>query len=417
MNNLDAPSQKTSFVVLDEMGYYLGRPDDDLREDLRVIDGVPNATYLVKAGQVFVFDKLVQLVNKHREAKPDLPLADLARSLIVEATVSAKEAVETWRIVPECFETAESPASGLMIRHRPFDARLPGTFQSESDVKHAFANLLLGGVQSGDGDFAYKGQPMTLCDPLDTALLPVRPAIQSVNEPENLGYTALGSVTYESGFEPVSEALFDDVKEREASWKNDSTRAARFAQANAATIWAAASTLRLESLDDPTDEVPEYGHDDFAELRPLYPELSMLSDGSLYTWFDVYQCECCYINGWTANRDDNFLFYLLGKVAGRQHEQEAAKEVGQWSAYALLRGDSLDDALTFGQAAALYDDAISRLARRIADAMRFLVEDKKATGLHGGSVTTMMDMVRLGRKSNVTSAVAEQNTADFEDSP
>ncbi len=288
--------------------------------------------------------------------------------------------------MPEPYELAETCPISLMIRHRPFNARLPCTFQSKDDVPDTFARLLLGGIQSGSGDFAYRGQPMTLCEPLDAALLPPRPVIQRVEEPESLGYTALGNVAYELGFEPVSEALFDDAKEREATWKNDSTRAARYSQDYAADIWARAATLRLEALDDPTDEVPEYGQQDFAELRPLYPELSMLSDGALYAWFDVYQRECCYINGWTANRDDDFLFYLLGKVAGRQHEQDTAKEVGQWVAYALLRDDSLDAALAFGRAAALYDSAISRLARRIADAMRFLAEDKKATELHGRAI-------------------------------
>lgn len=400
-------------VILDEFGYYFGGRNDSLKEDLRKIDGVPNATYLVKDRRVFVFDKLVQLVGEHRKLQPGLPLADLARGLIAEATVSAKEAVETWGVVPEPYELAEHPASGLMIRHRPFNARLPGTFQSKDGAQDAFASLLLGGIQSGNGDFAYRGQPMTLCDPLDTALLPPRPVIQHVEEPESLGYTALGHVAYESGFEPVSEALFDDAKEREAAWKNDSTRAARYAQDRAADIWARAATLQLETLDDPTDEVPEYGQEDFAELRPLYPELPMLSDGSLYAWFDVYQSECCYINGWTASRDDDFLFYLLGKVAGRQHEQDTAKEVGQWAAYALLRGDLLPDALAFGRAAALYDSAISRLARRIADAMRFVAEDKKASDLRGHSITTLMDGFRSARKFCVTPFVAEQNVADF----
>lgn len=401
-------------VVLDEFGYYFGGRNDTLKEDLRKIDGVPNASYLVKDdGQVFVFDKLVQLVNEHRERHSDVPLADLARGLIAEAAVSAKEAVTTWGIVPEPYEMAESTASGFMIRHRPFNARLPGVFQSKDGALDAFASLLLGGIQSGSGDFAYRGQPMTLCDPLDTALLPPRPLIQHVEEPESLGYTALGHVAYESGFEPVSEALFDDVKEREAAWKNDSTRAARYTQEHVADIWARAATLRLETLDDPTDEVPEYGQEDFAELRPLYPELSMLSDGALYAWFDAYQSECCYINGWTANRDDDFLFYLLGKVAGRQHEQDTAKEVGQWVSYALLRGDALDAAFAFGRAAALYKSAICRLARRIADAMRFVADDKKSTDLRGHSITTVMDFFRSARNFCITPSLVEQNIAEF----
>lgn len=400
-------------MILDEFGYYFGGRNDSLKEDLRKIDGVPDATYLVKDRRVFVFDKLVQLVEEHRKLQPGLPLADLARGLIAEATVSAKEAVETWGVVPEPYELAEHPASGLIIRHRPFNARLPGTFQSKDGAQDAFASLLLGGIQSGNGDFAYRGQPMTLCDPLDTALLPPRPVIQHVEEPESLGYTALGYVAYESGFEPVSEALFDDAKEREAAWKNDSIRAARYAQEHVADIWARTATLQLETLDDTTDEVPEYGREDLAELRPLYPELSMLSDGALYAWFDVYQSECYYINGWTANRDDEFLFYLLGKVAGRQHEQDTAKEVGQWVTYALLRGDALAAALAFGREAALYDNALSRLAWRIADAMRFVAEDKKATDLRGHPITTLMDGFRAARKFCITPFVAEQNVADF----
>lgn len=399
--------------ILDEAGYYFRGRNESLKEDLRKIDGVPNATYLVKDGQVFVFDKLVKLVDEHQKRQPNLALADLARDLIAEATVSAKEAVDKWGVVPEPYEVAEHPESGLIIRHRPFNARLPGVFQSTDGAKNVLASLLLGDIQSGDGDFTYRGQPMTLCDRLDTSLLPPKPFIQRVEEPEMLGYAILRTIAFEPGFTPVSVALFDDVKERESTWTNDCTRAIRYAKKHASDIWTRAKTLQLETLDEPTDEVPEHGQQEFAELRPLYPELSMLSDGSLYAWFDSYQSECCYINGWTANRDDDFIFYLIGKVAGHQHEQDFAKEVGQWTAYALLRGDSLGEALAFGQAASLYDSAISNLARRIAVAVRFLVEAKKTTERHGRAITTTSDMFRLGRKCNVTPVVAEQNFTDF----
>lgn len=38
------------------------------------------------------------------------------------------------------------------------------------------------------------------------------------------------------------------------------------------------------------------------------------------------------------------------------------KNVGAWAAYALPRGDDLDDALAFVRASALYSSAISSLA-------------------------------------------------------
>lgn len=62
---MTAPVQQTMPVCLDEFGYYCGGQNDTLKEDLRKIDGVPNATYLVKDGQVFVFD------NGHVQTGPE----------------------------------------------------------------------------------------------------------------------------------------------------------------------------------------------------------------------------------------------------------------------------------------------------------------------------------------------------------
>ncbi|CAN5401122.1 hypothetical protein BH10PSE19_BH10PSE19_01740 [soil metagenome] len=210
---------------------------------------------------------------------------------------------------------------------------------------------------------------MILCEPLDPTLLPPRPVIQFGLESASYIYTALYQVTYEPGFEPISEELFSQVKELEATWRDDSARAIQYAYTRVAEVWARTADLRLELLNDQSDRVPDYGSQDFGELRLLYPELSMLSDGSLYTRFDVFQMECHDLNGWNPGRDDDFLFYLLGKVTASQFEGETAKEVGQWVVYDLLCGNSLDDALAFGCAANLYNNAIVRFTHRIADAM------------------------------------------------
>ncbi|UPU95670.1 hypothetical protein M0766_30205 (plasmid) [Pseudomonas putida] len=118
--------------------------------------------------------------------------------------------------------------------------------------------------------------------------------------------------------------------------------------------------------------------------------------------------ECRFINGWSANRDDDFLFYLLGKVVDRQNDHETAKEVGEWVADALLHGETLSAALGVGRDANRYNQAIGKLAHRIADAMRFLAEDKKATDIRGRPITTMGDTFRIGRKYNSTAMVVEQ---------
>ncbi|HCE7248053.1 TPA: hypothetical protein NHR53_005963 [Pseudomonas aeruginosa] len=423
----NANTGRRRVLIVDEFSSYFGAQNDRLKEELRAVDGVPNAAYLVKDGAVFVFDKLVQLVKERQKEQPhaqiqemarSLTLEELALSLIAEATVSAKEAVEVWGVVPVPYQTEtlaamdtatlEARATGRIILHRPFNARLPGDYQDEGDVKAAFANLLVGGVLPGSGDFTYRGQPMTLRDPLDLALLPARPAIQEATEPAGWVYTVLGNVEFEAGFEPVSEVMFNAVKETEAKWRGDIALAAKHAQERAAEVWAQAAGLRLETLNDPTDEVPEYGEEEFPQLRALYPELSMLTDGSLYSLFDVFQMECRFINGWSANRDDDFLFYLLGKVADSKNDHETAKEVGEWVADALLHGATLDAALETGRSSDGYNQAIGKLAHRIADAMCFLADDKKATDLRGRPITTMGDTMRLGRKFNAGSVVVEQ---------
>lgn len=423
----NAKTERRRVLIVDEFSSYFGAQNDRLKEELRAIEGVPNAAYLVKDGAVFVFDKLVQLVKERQKEQPHAQLQEMARSLsveelalnlIAEATVSAKEAVEAWGVVPVPYQTEtlaamdtatlEARATGRIILHRPFNARLPGDYQDESDVKAAFASLLVGGVLPGSGDFTYRGQPMTLREPLDLALLPARPAIQEATEPTGWVYTALGNVEFEAGFEPVSEVMFNAVKENEAKWRSDIAHAAKHAQERAAEVWAQAAGLRLVTLNDPTDEVPEYGEEEFPQLRALYPELSMLSDGTLYSLFDVFQMECRFINGWSANRDDDFLFYLLGKVADRKNDHDTAKEIGEWVADALLHGKALDDALEFGRSADRFNQAIGKLAHRIADAMRFLAEDKKAKDLRGHPITTMGDTMRLGRKFNAGSVVVEQ---------
>jgi hypothetical protein len=315
--------------------------------------------------------------------------------------------------VPEPYEMSEDASIGLTIRHRPFNARLPASFQTKRDVQEAFASLLMGATQPGYGDFTYRGQPMLLCDPIAPGSLPPRPLIESGLEPASWVYSSLGNVVYEPGFTPISEPLFSCIKNLDASWSEDRARANKHAHTHVAKIWQRTQEIRFGTLDDRDEEVPEYGQQDFAELRLLYPELSMLSDGSLYGWFDVYQMECCFINGWTASRDNDFLFYLLGKVVGRHFEGESATRVGAWVAYALLRGDSIEDSIAFAQAAALYDSALATICNRTADAMRFLANDKTASGSQGRPITTMMDMFRAGRSFNAKPVLVEQNFAEF----
>lgn len=411
--NKTADPGRLKHLFLDEANYYLRNLDENLKEELRQIDGVPNATYAVQNGQVFVFNKLLKLVNEARALRPDAPLADLALDLLPDATVSAKEAVEIWHVDIEPFDWVVNPAGGKMIRHRAFNARLPGSFEHESEAHQAFATLLLGGVLPGSGDFTYRGQAMTLCEPLDTSLLPPRPCFDRLPRAESDLAAEETPVAYQHGFEPISEALFNDVIKREAEWRKDTRRAERYAHDRAADIWSRAASLGLERLNVAEATVPDYAELDCAELRLLYPELAMLSDGTLYELFDVYQNECCYISGWTAYRDDNFLFYVIGRLATSREERDNAETVGRWACFALLVGDSLDAAMAFARSASAYDRAISSLAERTKGAMRFLASDKFWIERRGRAITTLGDRFRMGRKYRSASTQVTQSFEDF----
>lgn len=74
----------------------------------------------------------------------------------------------------------------------------------------------------------------------------------------------------------------------------------RYPHDHVAALWARASDFRFEMFNDPNDEVPECGRKDAAELRLAYPELTMLSDGSLFELFDAFQMEVWSNRGWVA---------------------------------------------------------------------------------------------------------------------
>jgi hypothetical protein len=409
--NIIPGSPHTKFVMCDEFSRVLDSSDDPLKEALRAIDGVPNAAYRVDGDRVFVFDKLVRLVKKHLSAHPDAPLEDLAPSLVSAASVPAKEAVTDWGIMPEPYEVTATSGNGLLILHRPFNATLPGTFPDLASTNEPMAALLLGGVISGSGDFSYKGQPMSLRAPLDPAQLPPRPMLSSALKVPVDVFTVLGDVNYEPGFEPVSAALFIEVSALEAAWACDNAAATCHAHERCAEVWARTGELRLETLNDRTDE--SFEAESVDRLRALYPELSMLTDGSLYACFDSFQTDCCLMRSWDPTRNDDFLFYLLGMVAHSQGEADAAERAGHWSACALLHGASLGEALAFGLSAGSYASEIARLTTRLAAAMRFLAQEKTTPAMQGRPIITQGDAFRTGRKYSAVPMLVKQNISDL----
>lgn len=369
------------FFIEDEFSYYktqLMKPNDDiLKVRLRKIEGIPNAVYQVINDEVFVFDKLVASLSPLEQELCESFFADTARSLVPSAMVTAAEAVRTWGIVPEPYEVVDLPEHGLIIRHTPFNARLPGAFANMDQVHQVLANVLLGGVQAGEGDFIYRGQPMILLEPLDPSLLPPRPTLKAGLHLISAGRSMLGERSFVLGFEPVDKALFKQLKRLDSSWYSDVVSIAPYVNDRVQQLWAMSSDCRLDTLNDSTDTVPEHDAQKVVDLRMLYPELDMLGGGTLYCQFDNFQRECRCIGRWSAERDDDFLFYLLGKVVDGSYEGLATNVSGRRMAYSLFTGSEADEAISIARDVNRYQTALSSLMHRVRSAIEFVANDKE----------------------------------------
>ncbi|MBB5546622.1 hypothetical protein [Paraburkholderia fungorum] len=393
-----------TMLALDEAGYLFNQKDDSLREALRVIDGIPNAKYQVRDGQVFVFERLIRLVEAVGVKYDNPDFADIALKLVGEAMVSPEDAVGQWEIVPAPYESEEVADGGVVIRHVPFDARLPGAFSSREAAQPALVKLLMGEVVTGIGEFEYRGQPMVLREPLNLVdsgdLMIEPPTVQPESDPAGL-YLRLKRTEWRPGFAPIPESLFLKARDAELAWKQACASMDAIAVNLVSDIWADADKLDLGRLNTLHGLLDHEYRDQAEGLRSCYPELAMLSDDTLWSMFDTYQRECWSMRSWDPSRDEEFIFFLIGRLADTVGKASYAwLSLGKWVAYHWTRGNALDDAMWFGCQVRFNSNRVEMTAGRIATAMDFLESDGKATDLRGQKISTFGDMFRMGRKIN-----------------
>lgn len=402
----------TKVLVLDEFYSYLDSERAMMKEKLRSIEGIPNASYLVKDGKVFVFDMLVELVLQHQKQSPSFSVVSTAIELLPSATVSADEAIQTWSIMPTPYDVKPHPEGGFAILHSAFNAWLPPRFVALDDADGPLAELLLGKVLPGDGDFFYQGQAMTLCNRLDINGLPAMPELVAAADvahgvnTDNVLPGSLWRLEYEPGFSPVSKTLFDETNRRQMQWFLRTEYAEQQVLQNMETLWALTKQIDFSELGKNYANDASVDKATAAELALTYPELQSLSDRALFRFFDAFQANCLYMRDWDVERENDFLFYLLGNMAVPGSDEHKSLHIGRWVAYSLLCGDSIEQSLQVARASALYDEALATLAKRISSAMLFLRERKDNPTLSGPHISTFADIFRLARKWNVTARPA-----------
>jgi hypothetical protein len=418
LNSIETSSPAVAKVFFHDEARSLlraGTDNDPLRVTLREIDGIPNASYLVRGERVFVFDKLVEFVGAlgTRTNDPDLP--DLGRKLLDAASVSPADAIALWKIMPAPYELNELASGQIAVLHKPFDAHLPEYFESKEAAQPTLTRLLMGETVGGRGDFVYRDQALVLREPL--ALNPDRFTMAPPVVAECAGakgvWCRLESVKWLPGFSPVPESLFAKTRAAEAAWRYACAGMELVAGNRETDLWAAANKVDLARLNTTNGAIPEDWRDAASRLRECYPELAMLSDYTLWSMYGAYQMEYWHMNSWEPSHDGAFIFYLLGCLADPATERYSAVSTGKWFAYHWMLGNSVDEARQFACSVRSNMDSLDRLVHRISDAMTFLDNDARATDLRGRKISVLSDMHRMARSKGTKVIPVTQDLSVF----
>ena len=397
---MSLPSQPFP-AVLDPFHPFLAA--DTLSDALRSVPDVPDAQYLARDGKVFVFSLLHDLVDAQGRGPDGQIDPKLVARLIPQAWVDPEHAVNSFGVAPSNSALVELEGA-VAILHKPFDALLPVRYASKAEGNQALAKLLVGEVIEGKGDFSYRGQPMTLRHPFSVSALPASPHLDAAPQMEAMPASPKVIVPYQPQFTAITRETYAALVEAHDRWVDSVARAHEHARTGSAHLWRHAKAVEVAQLNNPTDAVPPHATEEALQLRIIYPELPVLSDGSLYAWFREYQFECVAIRGnWTPARDSDFLFFLLGRAClSRTVEGAAALRAGLFAGYALQLRAKVATALTFARQCMAYDVALQAMAQRAFRVMRFVAEDQAADPLRGPPITTTADRLRKARSAGLT---------------
>lgn len=396
-------------IVLDEFGYYFGA-SDQIKQMIRDVEGIPNLSYRVEGEKVFVFSFLVDLVSKASRDKGSMLSDDDVRALLPLAYLSPIEAVTRYGIKPSQYKIRIVLENSYVIEHEPFNARLPGVYESKEMLNEAIAKLLVGETVSGPGDFDYKGQPMVLLEPLK---------LQSDIEALTYGYDALDSGAYychlkpdafEPGFSPLTPELYKATLDMEWSWAVDEPCA--FAKLNERfeAAWESLSGMVLNMLNKGDSSDAELDGEDqeiLLSVLQFYPELAKIRPEKVVGYFSDFQCNVLHLRRAEAYfREKDFIFYLVARAFGADSKRDSEiPRFGQRIMYFVQQGHEIGAAADLARKYTRYSINLSSLCWRISKAIYFLKEEKEKSVLEGDPIVTFADMMLAGRKYNVQQQV------------
>lgn len=393
-------------MIIDEAHYFFGNiaGDDDIKECIRSIDGVPNADYKVfDSDNVFVFKKLLELV-KESGVTTNTPEAfdNAALSLVPKAIMSPIDAVSNFGVIPKYLKVKISNG-GSVLHHKYFHATIPAIFSSKNELDEAIATLLLGGdihAQDTDIDFVYKNQGYKFEGTLSVPDDVVKPHFGFLknagveNNPVN--------ITFVEGFPLLSKELFNTSKLTIENWENDVEQVRAYTDTHIDKLWTRTAEFGFDKLNNKNDVLSDEDDVKFAEtLQKIYPELSMLSAATLKNLYDSFYGDEFYGSCEEPYRNEDFVLYLLGQLKGDNKNFTVVK-TGQFIGHELLRDKGMSDALDFLDYVIKYDTVIREVKETISDIVLFLAGEEHFNAGIGSEITTFSDMARIMRKYNGT---------------
>ena len=153
--------------------------------------------------------------------------------------------------------------------------------------------------------------------------------------------------------------------------------------------------------------------EEIAALRRFYPELKEVhAYAALQSFSDYHSVELGIRSTGVYEREQEFLFYLIGKATASAEVKYSIAAHGERVAYFLIKGEKMPIAIEKASRCTAYDRELSRLCSNLAKACLFLKEDAQSTAQKGSPVSTIGDLFREGRKYNVKPYVYDSATGE-----
>lgn len=390
-----------SHMIVDEYQHLFSDSEskDRLRQMLCSTEGIPNVQYLVKNGKVFVFEKLVSLMQNEKSNEPEK-----ARELLPLAWLTPMQAVMDWEVVPYPFEVhGTSNSNSWHLYHPKLDAIIPKKFDTWDQVNEALVILLLGYSVPPDPTelmsnnlFYYEQQAFKSLTDLD--VIPADPLAQWDDMTDGIN-EILPVSQYRPGHPLLTEMIFSEIGSISDQWKGKLEWMYCWVKNNDLAI-SKITTLPLNKVNEGYGSFGPWNQNEddkrsIATLRGSYPELNELNDLALYLLFHDFKVSCNNRRGAGAGRDIDFLFYAVGAALEVKDYGTIICDAGKVALYLITEEVDSDKIAMMISEYVVRDKAIRQLSFWRWHISQFLENVSKTEKGCGPAIVAFPDLMRM----------------------